>query len=249
MSGGSGGATLLALESATGSVGAAVAVGGIVVAELTCRTARRHVELLHPAIEEVCRIAGCSLSDLDGVAADVGPGLFTGIRVGVAAAKAIAFGRQIPAVGVTSLDVLRAAAVDAGALVGEDGVVPVVDLRRGEVAWSYRGNVGWGPPAALLADLAADGPTELAFVGDGAIRYAEELTDDRGPGWRVAGAMLASPPVASLAVLAGTALAEDRGVDAAHLAPCYLRGADARINWTTRHDGGRGVPPRGGPPR
>lgn len=236
---------LLAIESATGAVGAALCVDGTVVAELTVRTARRHVELLHPAIEEVCRLAGVRLFELDAVGADVGPGLFTGIRVGVAAAKAIALGLGVPAVAVTSLEALAAAAVMSGAGGACGEVVPVVDLRRGEVGWSLRGEVGWGDAGRLVAEVLELGPLAgpALFVGDGALRYRAQLEDGapgaRTPGgsaWRVAGNLLATPPVASVAVLACAALSEGREVDAARLAPCYLRGADARINWTTRHD-------------
>jgi tRNA threonylcarbamoyladenosine biosynthesis protein TsaB len=225
---------VLALESATAAVGAAVVVDGVVVAELTLRTARRHVELLHPAIDEVCRSSGVPISAIDAVAADVGPGLFTGIRVGVSAAKAIAFGRTIPAVGVTSLEVLAAACLDAG---GGPGVVPIVDLRRGEVAWSLAGQVGWGPVLKLIGELEALGERDVVLCGDGALRYHETLAEAGLARWRFAGSSLSSPPVSSLAAVAAKAVEAGRAVDAAHLAPCYLREADARINWTTRHDG------------
>jgi tRNA threonylcarbamoyladenosine biosynthesis protein TsaB len=233
---------LLAIESATGAVGVAVSEDGRVVAELTVHTARRHVELLHPAIEEVCSLAGVRLGDLAAVGVDVGPGLFTGIRVGVSAAKAIALALDLPAVGVTSLEALEAA---ARAVVPADGVVvPVVDLRRGEVGWSVGGQVGWGRPERLVEQLAAapgggEGPAApVVLAGDGALRYRElfEARPGGAASWRVAGTLLATPPVACVAVLACAALSEGREVDAARLAPCYLREADARINWTTRHD-------------
>ncbi|MHB1988027.1 MAG: tRNA (adenosine(37)-N6)-threonylcarbamoyltransferase complex dimerization subunit type 1 TsaB [Acidimicrobiales bacterium] len=227
---------ILAIETATGSVGVALAMGGGVVAELTVRAGRRHVELLHPAIEHVCALSGVSLRDLEAVAVDVGPGLFTGIRVGVAAAKALAMALGIKAVAVTSLEAIRAAAVEAGAPPG--AVVPVVDLRRGEVAWSLRDEVAWGEPAELVAAAKrAPGAGELVFAGEGAHSYAELFESSSQPDWRVAGASLASPPVASVAVLALRATGEGRVLDPARLAPCYLREADARINWTTRHDG------------
>ncbi len=227
---------LLALESATGAAAVSVASEEGVLVELTVRTARRHVELLHPLMAEALALSDTALDDLDGVAADVGPGLFTGIRVGLAAAKALAVARRLPVVGVTSLETLAHAAAAGG--VPADEIVPVVDLRRGEVAWRLGGETFHGPPAELSAALAER--DEVLFCGDGARRYQAELTGRAG--WRVAGESLATPPVASLAVLAIAALGSGRGIDPAALAPCYLREADARINWTTRHDSpaGRG---------
>jgi tRNA threonylcarbamoyladenosine biosynthesis protein TsaB len=225
---------LLAIETATGAAGVAVASDEGVLAELTVHTARRHIELLHPAIEQVCAVSGVGLADIDCVGVDIGPGLFTGIRVGVSAAKAIAMALGIPSVAVTSLEAIRAAAVDAGAPVE---VVPVVDLRRGEVAWSYAAGVAWGPASKLVTEIGALEEDHVVFAGDGALRYREVFETTEHPGWRVAGRSVAFPPVASVAVLALGAVREGRTLDPAHLAPCYLREADTRINWTTRHDG------------
>lgn len=230
----------LAIETATGTVGVALASGSGEPVAVTLAAERHHVELLHPAIEKACAEAGVALSEIDGVGVDVGPGLFTGIRVGVAAAKGIALALGLPAVGVTSLAVLahacEARATDAGA-----AAVPVVDLRRGEVAWQGPAGISWGKPEDLVAELAGAGwqTSRVLFAGDGAIRYASFLEGSaEAPGtWSVAGEELAFPPVGSLARLATLALDAGKGVDAAHLEPCYLREADARINWTTRHDG------------
>lgn len=227
---------LLAIESATGAAAVSVASEEGVLVELTVRTARRHVELLHPLVAEALELSGTSVGELGAVAADVGPGLFTGIRVGLSAAKALAAARGLPVVGVTSLEALAHGAAAAGAPVGE--VVPVVDLRRGEVAWRLGGETGHGSPSALCA--AVSERHSVLFCGDGARRYEADLA--ARPGWRVAGEWLAPPPVASLAVLAMAALGSGGGSDPTTLAPCYLREADARINWTTRHDSpaGRG---------
>ena len=87
-----------------------------------------------PAIDELCRQAGWSVADLTGVAVDRGPGLFTGLRVGLATARAIAAARASPGVGVTSLEALAHACRRRTGL-----LVPVVDARRGEVYWAlYR---------------------------------------------------------------------------------------------------------------
>lgn len=229
---------VLAIESATGAIGVAVATNDGVVAELTVRSARRHVELLHPAIEHVCALSGLSLRQMDAIAADVGPGMFTGIRVGVSAAKALAMAVGVPTLAVTSLEAIASAAVDSG--VARESVVAVVDLRRGEVAWSRRGEVGWGSPAKLAAELVEESAEEVVFAGDGALRYGEVFENEAHPRWRLAGVSLSSPPVASVAVLAVAAVREGLTLEASELAPCYLREADARINWTTRHDAGRG---------
>ncbi len=150
--------TLLAIESATDMVGAALIRNDGASAERVHEGGRAHAELLVPAIEEVCAVSGCTIADVDHIAVDVGPGLFTGLRVGVATAKALAQALGLGIVGISSLDILAAALAEelasaapsttsaapsaSAASAAEDGVdtvVSVVDARRGEVfAAAYR---------------------------------------------------------------------------------------------------------------
>jgi tRNA threonylcarbamoyladenosine biosynthesis protein TsaB len=222
---------LLALESATESVGVALASEEGVLAELTLASRRQHVELLQPAVETVLGLSGSLISELDAVAVDVGPGLFTGIRVGVAAAKATAMALSLPVVAVTSLAALRHAATEVGP---SADVVAVIDLRRGEVAWSDGSASRSGTPSALATELGEG--RDVLLVGAGALRHRAVLAAE---GRRFAGGSLAAPPVASIAMLAGLALAEGRTTSPERLAPCYMRGPDARINWDRRPRAGR----------
>jgi tRNA A37 threonylcarbamoyladenosine modification protein TsaB len=164
---------------------------------------------------------------------------------------AVALG--LPVVGLTSTDILALGCEAAG----QTAAVGVVDLRRGEVAWSLppveegdsRVN-RHGSPAELAEDLVgylerldvASATPPLVLAGDGAIRYGEMLTVTFGRRIVIAGPELAVPPVASLALRAVTELSQGRGVDPSDVRPVYLRDADVRINWTTRHDApGRNV--------
>ena len=124
---------LLAIESATDLVGVALVRdhGGEV--ERVHTGGRAHAELLAPAIEEVCAVSGCTLADVDALAVDVGPGLFTGLRVGVATAKALGQSLGLGIVGVTSLDILAAGARELAGAEQAGHVVAVVDARRREV--------------------------------------------------------------------------------------------------------------------
>jgi tRNA threonylcarbamoyladenosine biosynthesis protein TsaB len=144
--------TLLAIESATDMVGVALVRDDGASAERTHTGGRAHAELLIPSIEEVCAVSGCTVADLDVIAVDIGPGLFTGLRVGVATAKALGQSLAVGLVGVSSLDILAAAALEritAEADTDEVGssaaatVVSVIDARRGEVfAAAYRFDQG-----------------------------------------------------------------------------------------------------------
>jgi tRNA threonylcarbamoyl adenosine modification protein YeaZ/tRNA threonylcarbamoyl adenosine modification protein YjeE len=125
---------ILGIETATERV--SVAVGGHegVIGLFEVTKGRRHVETLVPAIEFVLQQADIDLEEISVVAVDVGPGLFTGMRVGLAAAKAIALALRIPMIGISSLDLLAFPSRHSDRV-----VVPVVDARKGEVFYAmYR---------------------------------------------------------------------------------------------------------------
>jgi tRNA threonylcarbamoyladenosine biosynthesis protein TsaB len=240
--------TTLAIETATVTVGAALADESGVLAAFELRAGRRHAELLPTVVMSVLEGAGLNFGDLDSIAVDAGPGLFTGIRVGVAAAKGFAVALGVPVVALTSLEVLAVACEAAG----NDCAIGVVDLRRGEVAWAMPPEPGesggpagpraprHGSPELLAAELTElterIGGERIVLAGDGALRYAEMLTAGHKGRVSVAGRGFAAPPVASLAVRGVTELAAGRAVDPMDVRPVYLRDADVRINWTTRHD-------------
>jgi tRNA threonylcarbamoyladenosine biosynthesis protein TsaB len=146
----------------------------------------RHTTRLMALIVDVLGAAGVTWADVDRIAVGVGPGTFTGLRIGVATAHALARARDTELVGVSTLHALaRGAAADG--LADHGGVVAVIDARRGEVfaaGWEAAdaeradGTPALRPralaPAALAETLRADGRRWLA-VGDGAIEFREAL--------------------------------------------------------------------------
>jgi len=249
---------LLAIESATDLVGAALLRPDGSVAERSHVGGRVHAELLAPAIEEVCALSGCALSDVDALAVDVGPGLFTGLRVGVATAKALGQSLGLGIVGVTSLDIMAAGALELAGGERAAHVVAVVDARRREVfAAGYAfGSAAGGSddgatsvdpadvrddrPEALAPDalvswlgtLVVDGP--VLVVGDGAVRYLELLGPIPGVDTSLAGEMTAPSPAVLARLAARRLQAGAVPSTAVDLVPDYRRHADARINWEER---------------
>jgi tRNA threonylcarbamoyl adenosine modification protein YeaZ len=168
---------LLALDTATPAVTVALADGDHVLAERTTVDARRHGELLAPAIAAVLADAGVDRTALTAVGVGVGPGPFTGLRVGLVTARTLGATLSVPVLGVCTLDTLALAA-------GLDEEFRVVtDARRKEVHWaSYCPGADGpqrleGPYVTTPADAAWDGPT----VGAGAELYADAFPHHRGP--------------------------------------------------------------------
>jgi tRNA threonylcarbamoyladenosine biosynthesis protein TsaB len=228
---------LLAIETATLNVGAAVFEDDRTLAASSSRPGRLHVETLHPAIERVLAESNTPPGALAAIAVDVGPGLFTGLRVGVAAAKAFAFALSLPVVAVRSTEALREAAART---LGDDHViVPVVDMRRGEVAWELEvGDVEIGTPETLALRLSAAGP--VALVGDGSRRLGDDLVSSVGA-HLVEDEELLAPSVEAVGRLGILRLGQGVLEDAISVAPVYLRQADAVINYETRAPGRIGV--------
>jgi tRNA threonylcarbamoyladenosine biosynthesis protein TsaB len=196
-------ALVVAIESATDAAGVALADRSGTIALTTLARGRRHAETIAPAIRSCCEQAGVKLADVDAIAVDVGPGLFTGLRVGVATAKGLAYAVRKPIVALDSLEVLARAASTGAASTSAAStgatstrIFPVLDARRREVVsaefavFEDDGTRAWrierisgerletpGELAARLSSPAMSsgsaGPAEILLVGDGALRYAE----------------------------------------------------------------------------
>ena len=236
---------VVAIETATETVGVAVRTPAGVEAEFALTGRRRHVETLTPALEHLLEQVDLVPGDLGLVAVDIGPGLFTGLRVGVAAAKGLAQALGVGVVCVTSLDVLTAAAAEAA---HEGLVLASVDARRGEVFATLREVEEHGESIAQPLPPALWDPRELAAalgrldgasihaVGDGAQRYGELLASV--PGVHVVAPALSFPPALTLLRLALARLARGEApVDAASVVPLYMREADAKSNYVQARGG------------
>jgi tRNA threonylcarbamoyladenosine biosynthesis protein TsaB len=222
---------LLGIATATSQVGVALGATDGPMASLQVRQGRRHAELLAPAIETLTRMAGIGMQQIGRIAVDEGPGLFTGLRVGVATAKALAAALDIPIIGCSSLELLAHPHRRQDRL-----IAAVVDAKRGEVFWAlYRpGADGVTPmteptvtaPDVLVDDLAGRGP--VLVTGDGARRYAEALSTLAGV--ELTGPEDDHPSAGVLVELAATRAS----VPLAEITPRYMRGADVRIGWPQR---------------
>ena len=169
---------LLAFDTATPAVTVALHDGERVVASHLTVDARRHGELLSPGIVAVLDEAWVQRQDVTAIAVGVGPGPFTGLRVGLVTARTLGLALDVPVYGVCTLDVLAAQAVDIRAVDGP--FLVATDARRKEVYWaSYDGDGVRldGPHVSKPADVAST----LPVVGDGAVLYPEAFPHAAGP--------------------------------------------------------------------
>jgi tRNA threonylcarbamoyladenosine biosynthesis protein TsaB len=193
----------------------------------------RHAERLLALAEDALTAAGATWADVDLLAVGIGPGGFTGLRLGISTARALAQGRGLPVVGVSRLEAHAAGAADAGEAASSrprarqrrgDSIVAVIDARRGEVfaaAWQH-GAPLLAPIALPPEELAARLPQGTVAAGDGAVRFREELE-------RAGVAVPADgSPAHRLSALAVARLAQGREpADRDALLPDYRREPDA----------------------
>jgi tRNA threonylcarbamoyladenosine biosynthesis protein TsaB len=226
----------LAIDTATAQVGVAFGRDGRVVGEVRIDGARRHAEELAPAIEYLRKETGIGLGDLACVAVGIGPGLYTGLRVGVTTARTLAQVLDVPVVGIPSLDL-----VAYPWRTTHRRLVAVIDARRKEVFvaryWPVPGGLQRDgeytveAPDAVAAELVASG-SESLLVGDGASAYAEAFAGlDRVA---LAGPAASAPSVAALVELATARFEREEFCRADEVIPLYLRRSDAEIAWDGR---------------
>jgi len=226
---------VLAIDTSDDVGSVAIVAAGALVAEIAARVRAQHGEVLLPHVERVLELASVRPKDLNLLAIGLGPGSFTGTRIGVATAKGLALALGIPVVGVSSLRVLA-----RGAVPGTGLAVPLVDAHRGELfaaAYLFRaGEVSEEilapyhdvPHAALARVREAIGDATPTVCGNAVRRHGDVVREHLGS--FVAASAVHDSPRASLLALEATVTLERHGAsDLATLEPMYLRPSDAKL--------------------
>jgi tRNA threonylcarbamoyl adenosine modification protein YeaZ len=185
---------LLAFDTSTPAVTVALHDGVQVLATHTVVDARRHGELLAPGIAQVLAETNTSASDLTGIAVGVGPGPFTGLRIGLMTARAMGDALAIPVTGVCTLDVI------AAAVAATEPFLVATDARRREVYWATYDANGVridGPHVERPAAVEWQGRA----YGAGALMYPDAFVDARQPEYPDAGVLASMVANGSATVL------------------------------------------------
>jgi tRNA threonylcarbamoyladenosine biosynthesis protein TsaB len=226
---------VLGIETATKTGGVAIISEGGILAEYTLNIEITHSERLMATVDRVLRDTGITLADIDGFAVSIGPGSFTGLRIGVATVKGLAFTTGKPVAAVPTLEALAWNLPQAG-----HPVCPLLDAKKHEVyAALYRyqnSSLEEVLPAAVLpiATLAESITGQTVFTGEGAAVFREELLALLGDQASFAPLSALVPSAASVAEIGLLRLLHGGGTNPDDLAPLYIRRPEAEIAWERR---------------
>ena len=225
---------LLAVETSTLTGAVALLEAGTLVGESRLNVALTHGERLLQAVDALLAAARWRLADVEALAVAVGPGSFTGLRVGIGTMKGLAFATGKLLVGVPTLDALAWTLPFAAY-----PVCPMLDAKKGEVYTAlYRTLSGrlerLSPyravdPQVLADELAHDAGGPVVFVGDGVAPFERVLTSALGAAACFAPPAHRLPSAASVGALAQLALDRGETVDPAALVPLYIRRSEAEL--------------------
>ena len=222
---------ILALDTATSSCSVAIMDNGVVRAELTSAPNQTHSKHLVTMIDTVCGICRLEIAAMDGFAVTLGPGSFTGLRIGISTIKALAWSLKKPVVGISSLDALAWQSIP-----GPYPICTLLDARKQEVyCCRYHYENGElkkdGPEQVLaLADAISEIRKPCLFVGNGAALYQKEIIDALGALAHFAGRNHDSIRASAVAGLSLNRFMQDQADDVALLIPHYIRKSDAVLH-------------------
>ena len=217
---------ILAVDTAGKTVGVALMQGDRLLYECYLDAGMTHSETLMPLIDGMLRTAGLSLDDIGLIAAANGPGSFTGLRIGVSAAKGLAWAKELPCCGVSTLAAMARTAADFQGL-----IIGAMDARRQQIYHAlFRGENGrvlrvtqdCAISLEELASLMRDMPEEKLVVGDGAALCADYLSTAGIP-CRMADEHHRMQSAVGVALCAEEMAARGETVTAQQLEPVYLR--------------------------
>jgi tRNA threonylcarbamoyladenosine biosynthesis protein TsaB len=222
---------ILAVDTSTASCSVAIiSEEEPFLTELTTVDRKTHSKHLMNRINSVCDLSGIEVGDLDGFAVTVGPGSFTGLRIGVSTIKGLAWALEKPVVGISSLDALAWQSSPCAFL-----VCPILDARKNEVYFcKYRfkrrelqkeGSEQVAAPVEALGSI----QEPCVFVGNGALLYQEKIKSKLGELAHFGGGNHHIIRASSVAGLSLPLFSEQKTDDVALLVPHYIRKSDAEL--------------------
>lgn len=232
---------ILAMDTATMVSSVAIASADKLLAELTLQTKLTHSEVLMPHVAEILAMTKMKKSDLAGIAVSIGPGSFTGLRIGLAAAKSMAYALSVPIVGVSTLEAMAYHYPVPGVY-----TAAVLDAQKGNVyAALYEfqaGDVREIRPVSVLPFEEVLAKCQLLdkpviVVGDIA---QKKLAQVKAAGSNVIGAMphMVMPRAANVAMLGLKKLAAGQRDNVMEMEPVYIRRSEAEVLWEQRQQRG-----------
>lgn len=219
---------ILAADTATSSCSVAISENNVIRVEFTIDLARTHAKSLMPIIDSALYTCGLKLSDIDAFSVTVGPGSFTGLRIGISTLKGLAAATGKPIIGVSTLDAL------ANQFIGTSFLVcPLVDARKGEVYFGfYRWKEGRcvvdTPPSVLPPEKVIEIIGEAClFVGNGALLYEELIRKHMGSRASFAAWDQHVIKAGRVAHLAHQKIEDNPADEVESISPHYIRPSDA----------------------
>jgi tRNA threonylcarbamoyladenosine biosynthesis protein TsaB len=226
---------ILAIDTSTSCASLAVAADREIVAESLVNTNRTLSARIIPEIERLLATTGLTIADIDLFVSSLGPGSFTGVRGGVATMQGLALATGKPCAGFSSLTMLAMNFSLAKFL-----ICPLIDARKNEVygaLYDCSSPLPFPhitdcvlPPRLLLDQIQSQTADPVIFVGDGAVRYCNLITEQLGGQAIFAPLAQQTPRAANGIMLALDVYLKGQALDPSHLLPVYLRASDAEIN-------------------
>ena len=224
---------ILAMD--TSSVNATVAVGdeNKILGEYTVAGERAHSQIIMPMLEDLLSRCGISLKDIDVFVVALGPGSFTGLRIGLAAMKTFASTLDKKIIGISSLD-----EVAANFTMSDKYICPIFDARRSDVYNAvYKDNEKITHDRICHIDTVLNemADKEVIFAGDAVGKYKEKILGASNPNWKIAPLHLSTQSASSLIYAAQKRIQNEAYDNADNLLPIYIRPSQAEREYIEKH--------------
>ncbi len=224
---------ILAMDTSSANATVCISDENKIIGEYTVSNDRAHSQIIMPMLNDLLNNCSMTIKDIDVFAVALGPGSFTGLRIGIAAMKTLAQSLSKPIIGASSLDEI------AFSFFGTDKIVcPILDARRNEVY-----NAMYLDGKKIVAERVIDfdevlielADKNVIFSGDASVKYRNKILSFNNPNWHIAPSCLSMQRASALASIAAERAKDENYDNLYDLSPLYLRLSQAEREYNLAH--------------